>query len=122
MNSMTLTTEQLISILDFLGLSVDHDHNDDLECLVTIDENQKITNEDGTIYEGMAAYITEYPEEGSIPLEDVESNSIKPDPLVELFANKISDHPNTGNYLPEHKVTYKLLVDAGVDLNPFLKT
>lgn len=126
--SITLTIEQIIAIANFSGLVIDEEKSFSceekesfIETELTIDENQKIDYEDSTYYEGMTVHVSEYPEEGYIPLEDVKENTKTRDLVAEKFADKMSDFEKTSNYLPDHMMTYQHLVDAGVDLTPFLE-
>lgn len=129
MSSITVSIEQIIIIAGFSGLVIDEeksfsleDKESFIETELTIDENQKIDYEDNTYYEGMTVHISEYPEEGYMPLEDVKDKTKTRDPIAEKFADKMSDFAKTSNYLPDHMMAYKHLVDAGVDLTPFLES
>lgn len=72
----TISIDQVREIAAFSGIAIDDEksvyHNDpeSLETEITIEQDSKITMEDGQIYNGTSAHFTEYPEEGSITLED----------------------------------------------------
>jgi len=93
--SVTLTMAQIISIADFAGLTISDCplDEDELEQEFTVSNNLKVDMEDGTYYEGMTVHISEYPEEGFMPLEEkqpIPSSSYKSKPNSEQ--TKQSNH------------------------------
>ncbi|MEH6575774.1 MAG: hypothetical protein V7731_01735 [Amphritea sp.] len=75
----TLTIKQIIELAEFAGLaineemSVHHNDSDQLETELTIECGRKVKMEDGTTFNGTSVHFSEYPEEGSLPLEDAAS-------------------------------------------------
>ena len=70
---ITFTLEQLAAMTDFSGQKLDLDSLDELELGIefTLESKAQITYDDngtGPDYEGLAIHVTEYPEEGSMPL------------------------------------------------------
>ncbi|MDX7989178.1 hypothetical protein FE392_17995 [Xenorhabdus sp. 12] len=67
--AMTLTIKQIAYICDLAGIEYKQPNPDDLSIEITIEDNMEI-QEEGKLYKGLGAYITDYPEEGAISLED----------------------------------------------------
>lgn len=82
--SITLNIQQIIDLAEFAGLkineelSVHHNEPEALETELTIEQKSPVRMEDGTIYTGSSVYFTEYPEEGSLPLEKLTSSNTQP--------------------------------------------
>ena len=78
---ITLSIKQIIDIAEFAGLVINEEksvhHNDDeaLETDLTITREGKVKLDDGSVYTGHTVHFTEYPEEGSLPLDDSRRNS-----------------------------------------------
>ena len=75
MSSVTITIQQIVNLCTFAGVAVDFDNSvfsgddEQLGTELTIIQNAKVGNEDDDeVYEGIAACLTEYPEEGFCPL------------------------------------------------------
>lgn len=71
--SIVVTQLNIINMAGFTGVFVDRVGftEDELETEYTIETNAKVSLDDNdkNIYQGLAIHITEYPEEGSMPLE-----------------------------------------------------
>jgi len=67
---VTLSIKDLANVCDFAGISINEENSiffDDPEqgeTELTIDQNVKVKLDDESIYQGLAAHFTEYPEEG----------------------------------------------------------
>lgn len=78
MKELTLSTKQIISICNFAGIHVqtpcDGPGEEDFlatEHTLTVDKQVQLEN--GEVYQGLTVHCTEYPEEGYMPLEEVNS-------------------------------------------------
>ncbi|MDE9519801.1 hypothetical protein KKJ17_19345 [Xenorhabdus bovienii] len=69
MAQITLTTQQILYILNFAGIKYETPESTELATEFTIRDNMEIEEED-KIYTGLGVYLTEYPEEGAVALED----------------------------------------------------
>ncbi|CDG21027.1 putative phage protein [Xenorhabdus poinarii G6] len=69
MLQITLTTQQILYICDFIGIEFTQPEPEELSTEITIMDNMEI-EENGKTYTGLGVYQTEYPEEGAMALED----------------------------------------------------
>jgi len=81
--SITLNIKQIINLAEFAGLAINEKmsvHHNDSEALLTeltIETNAKVKMDDGSIYTGLSTHFSEYPEEGSLPLEELTDGNTK---------------------------------------------
>lgn len=69
---MILTGDAILTLLDMLGVSVPTEWQQDEELLeteISLIEHGFIQEDGVIVYEGIVAYWTDYPEEGSVGLE-----------------------------------------------------
>jgi hypothetical protein len=75
-HSMTLTAKQVMEALEFIAPDRDTD-TDQLECEVTLinltAEHAPLDDDNKRMPAGLYMYVTEYPEEGYVPLFDVDA-------------------------------------------------
>lgn len=68
---LTLSVRELLTILEFIGIDVDIPEDvSTLEECITIREGEIQDGLEVIYKHGLIAYLTDYPEEGSIGLED----------------------------------------------------
>ncbi|MCO7251256.1 hypothetical protein [Pseudoalteromonas sp. Ps84H-4] len=85
MKELTLSTKQIISICNFAGIRVQNPifigtgaftstaEADFLATEHTLTVDKQVQLENGEVYQGLTVHCTEYPEEGYMPLEEVNS-------------------------------------------------
>ncbi|MDC3188965.1 hypothetical protein NQU96_04375 [Pseudoalteromonas elyakovii] len=80
MKELTLSTKQIITICNFAGIRVQKPifigttaEADFLATEHTLTVDKQVQLENGEVYQGLTVHCTEYPEEGYMPLEEVNS-------------------------------------------------
>ncbi|MBD2798564.1 hypothetical protein ID856_19055 [Xenorhabdus sp. 18] len=67
--AITLTTQQILYINNFLDIEFTQPDPSELLTEITIMDDMEL-KEDGEYYKGKGVFFTEYPEEGAMALED----------------------------------------------------
>lgn len=81
--NITLSIKQIMVLAEFSGLAIDEEKSvhynepEALETELTIGRDGKVKMEDGSIYTGHTVHFTEYPEEGSLTLDEITSSNTK---------------------------------------------
>lgn len=74
--SVTFTAAQLVDMCQYAGIVVDLDKtvtkNDAMQDQYTLESKSNISGYQGGIYTGLSIHITDAPEIGYLPLEEVE--------------------------------------------------
>jgi len=77
MSQILLTTQQIFEIANFAGLGVSLPNEDEKDIDYILDDDMTINvfgddDKRGYEYKGLGIYSSEYPEEGALPLSNLE--------------------------------------------------